>query len=110
MLGHPGSNPLELFWDVVDAFDQKLDKKILIVEDAIKRYNEKRTKEDEDVGSQGDVRMNGGHHNFSVVSQTTWSAFCGVVDSELDAGSMTEEELRMVYKTVCLFNRLNLTK
>jgi pre-mRNA-processing factor 40 len=25
MLGNPGSNPLELFWDVVDMFDQQLD-------------------------------------------------------------------------------------
>ena len=24
MLGNPGSNPLELFWDVVDDLDQKL--------------------------------------------------------------------------------------
>ena len=28
LLGNPGSNPLELFWDVVDALDQKLDQKV----------------------------------------------------------------------------------
>ena len=40
MLGNPGSNPIELFWDVVDALDQKLDAKIAIAEAAIKRYND----------------------------------------------------------------------
>lgn len=28
MLGNPGSNPLEMFWDVVDELDQALDIKI----------------------------------------------------------------------------------
>jgi pre-mRNA-processing factor 40 len=102
MLGNPGSNPLELFWDVVDAFDQKLDKKISIVEDAIKRYNEKHNKRDEDGDSQGDDKVNGGHHIFSIAPQTTWQAFSSVVNSELDAPSspMTEADLRMVFKTV----------
>jgi pre-mRNA-processing factor 40 len=39
MLGNPGSNPLELFWDVVDKLDQELDAKITIVEEAILKYN-----------------------------------------------------------------------
>jgi pre-mRNA-processing factor 40 len=110
MLGNPGSNPLELFWDLVDAFDQKLDKKIVIVEDAIKRYNEGHTKQNEDGDSRGDVKMNGGHRIFSITPQTTWQVFCGVIDSELDpaSSSMTEEDLRMVYKTVCLIDHLDL--
>lgn len=105
MLGNPGSNPLELFWDVVDAFDQKLDKKIAIVEDAILRYNERHSKQNEDGDSQGERR------SFSIVPHTTWQAFSGVVDSELDAASspMTEDDLRMVYKTVCLIDHLSLT-
>lgn len=41
MLGNPGSNQLELFWDVVDALDQKLDAKMAVVQDAIKAYNHK---------------------------------------------------------------------
>ena len=41
MLENPGSNPLELFWDAVDALDQKLDAKIAVVEDVIKRFNAK---------------------------------------------------------------------
>lgn len=37
MLGTPGSNPLELFWDVVDELDQALDERVAIVESALKR-------------------------------------------------------------------------
>ena len=107
MLGNPGSNPLELFWDLVDGFDQKLDKKIVAVEGAVKRYNDKRFK---DGDSQGDDRINGGHRPFSITPHTTWHEFCGVVDSELDAvsTSMTEEDLRVVFKTVSLNHYLNL--
>jgi pre-mRNA-processing factor 40 len=32
MLGNPGSNPLEMFWDIVDELDQVLDQKIDRVE------------------------------------------------------------------------------
>jgi pre-mRNA-processing factor 40 len=42
MLGNPGSNPLELFWDVVDHLDQELDAKIAVVDGAIFRYNSQR--------------------------------------------------------------------
>lgn len=37
LLGNPGSNPLELFWDVVDGLDQNLDSNIALVEEAFKR-------------------------------------------------------------------------
>ncbi len=47
LLGSPGSNPIELFWDVVDKMDQKFDVKVTVVEDAIKRYNDGRSVEDE---------------------------------------------------------------
>ncbi|KAH8110818.1 hypothetical protein DFH11DRAFT_1730027 [Phellopilus nigrolimitatus] len=40
LLGIPGSNPLELFWDVVDSLDQKLDAKVTVVEEAIRKSNE----------------------------------------------------------------------
>lgn len=39
LLGNPGSNPLELFWDVVDNLDQKLDDKMSVVEEAIRNLN-----------------------------------------------------------------------
>jgi pre-mRNA-processing factor 40 len=41
LLGNPGSNPLELFWDVVDGLDQKLDAKVEEVQAALKRMSEK---------------------------------------------------------------------
>jgi len=37
MLGNPGSNPLEMFWDVVDELDQVLDIKIDHAEAVLKR-------------------------------------------------------------------------
>ena len=39
LLGTPGSNPLELFWDAVDNLDQKLEAKMAIAEEAIKNHN-----------------------------------------------------------------------
>ena len=44
LLGNPGSNPLELFWDVVDQLDQNLDAQITLVEDGIKQYNKESDK------------------------------------------------------------------
>lgn len=37
MLGTPGSNPLELFWDVVDDLDQALDERVAIIENVFRR-------------------------------------------------------------------------
>ena len=51
MLGNPGSNPLELFWDVVDGLDQKFDVKLNTVEDAIRDYN-KQIEDSEDDAKQ----------------------------------------------------------
>ncbi|KLO11520.1 hypothetical protein SCHPADRAFT_905943 [Schizopora paradoxa] len=46
LLGSPGSNPIELFWDLVDRLDQEFDVKVEVVEDAIKRYNDAHPVED----------------------------------------------------------------
>lgn len=35
MLGNPGSNPLELFWDAVDTLDQALDAKMAALDTAL---------------------------------------------------------------------------
>jgi pre-mRNA-processing factor 40 len=40
LLGQPGSNPLELFWDVVDGLDQRLDAKIAVVAAAIQAHDD----------------------------------------------------------------------
>lgn len=37
LLGKPGSNPLEFFWDIVDQLDQKLDAKVATAEECIRR-------------------------------------------------------------------------
>lgn len=37
MLGTPGSNPLELFWDIVDELDQALDNCIAVAEKVFKK-------------------------------------------------------------------------
>ncbi len=89
LLGKPGSNALELFWDVVDVFDQKLDRKIGVVEDAMKRVNE-----------QMDV---GGGGMFEVTALMSWEDFVRVVGPEVGE-EMEENDLRMVFKTVSIFS------
>lgn len=42
ILGNPGSNPLELFWDVVDRLDRELDAQIAVVAQAVGRCVDKR--------------------------------------------------------------------
>ena len=39
LLGKPGSNPIDLFWVIVDVPDQGLDKKVNVFEDTIERHN-----------------------------------------------------------------------
>lgn len=41
LLGIPGSNPLELFWDIVDKLDQKLDAKVALVEGALNQAGQR---------------------------------------------------------------------
>jgi len=89
MLGNPGSNALELFWDVLDVLDQKLDRKIGVVEDAIKKVNSEKM----DLGEGG---------TFEVTPLITWEGFARVVGPEVGEG-MEEDDLRMVFKTVCVF-------
>lgn len=99
MLGNPGSNPLELFWDAVDVLDQKLDAKVSVVEDAIKRHNAKLSGPEED---KADDAMDVAHKSFSVTPETTWAEFAGVVNMEVDSALevLSDEELRLVFKTV----------
>jgi pre-mRNA-processing factor 40 len=99
MLGNPGSNPLELFWDAVDVLDQKLDAKVSVVEDAIKRHNAKLTEPEED---KADDAMDVAHKPFSVTPETTWAEFAAVVNVQADSALevLSDEELRLVFKTV----------
>lgn len=93
MLGNPGSNPLELFWDIVDSMDQKLDAKILNVESVIKAWNEK-------AGSPNRGQL---PTPFRITPDTTMEQFLAVVKSDRsdDIQKLTQEDLDEIFKTVC---------
>ena len=92
MLGRPGSNPIELFWDVVDDLDQKLDAKIATVEAAIKRYNSKLSSDTEGSGSQP----------WSVQPETTEAVFLKVVqeNSDEESATLSTDDLKQIFTTV----------
>ena len=102
MLGNPGSNQLELFWDVVDELDQKLDSRIAIVQDAIKRYNDKALAAQTD----GDVDMEGGTEKnaFNVAPETTEEEYQSIIkrcaDPEVEA--LGADVLHEIFVTVGL--------
>ncbi|KAH9839899.1 uncharacterized protein C8Q71DRAFT_744711 [Rhodofomes roseus] len=108
ILGNPGSNPLELFWDAVDDLDQQLDAKIALAEGAIKRYNKRL--EEEYTSADGDVQMadardgkeSGGVKPYKVAPETTLEEFVAIVrrDNDEVVGKLTEEELDDIYHTL----------
>ncbi|KZT65748.1 hypothetical protein DAEQUDRAFT_768584 [Daedalea quercina L-15889] len=100
ILGNPGSNPLELFWDLVDDLDQKLDARIAIVEDAIKRFNKQFEQAD------GDVQMADGPENgakpFKFTPQTTLAEFLAIVKKDNDevVRKLTSDDHDEIYRTL----------
>lgn len=94
MLGKPGSNPIELFWDIVDDLDQKLDAKIATVEAAIKRYNSKLSSDAE-----------GSSQSWSVKPETTEAEFLKVVqeNSDEETSALSTDELKNIFTTVLLY-------
>ncbi|KAF8159573.1 hypothetical protein B0H34DRAFT_842867 [Crassisporium funariophilum] len=72
MLGNPGSNPLELFWDVVDALDQQLDAKI--------------------------VAMDVVQTPFKITHETSWEEFAQVIQAEADTtvNALSVDGLRLL--------------
>ena len=91
MLGNPGSNPLELFWDVVDHLDQALDAKIAVVEGAILRYNAQRITGDNDNTGQ----------TFAVGPDTSEEEYMKIVteDSHDSVKALRQDDLRSVFIT-----------
>jgi pre-mRNA-processing factor 40 len=91
MLGKPGSNPIELFWDVVDDLDQKLDAKIATVEAAIKRHNSKLSSDAEDSSQP-----------WSVQPETTEADFLKVVQENGDeeSAALSTDDLKQIFTTV----------
>jgi pre-mRNA-processing factor 40 len=110
MLGNPGSNPLELFWDAVDTLDQQLDAKVGVVEDVIKRHNATL----ESVAAKKDGEGDGKKDDddamdvtpilFAVTPTTTWDEFAAVVNKEADSSlkALSDVELHLVFDTVGL--------
>ncbi len=117
MLGNPGSNPIELFWDIVDALDQKLDGKIEVAMGAIKRHNktlEESVKAPEVQPDEGAEAGEGAAHAeglttgsrpqlFEVGPETTGEEFVAVVKADEDEGvkALTDEDLKEIYDSVC---------
>ncbi|KAJ1306567.1 hypothetical protein OPQ81_007568 [Rhizoctonia solani] len=76
LLGTPGSNPIELFWDVVDQFDQALEEKVGRVNRAMDAKNLK--------------------FSASMTRETLLDAIRGSREVE----SLNEEDLSEVYETL----------
>ena len=96
LLGKPGSNPLELFWDVVDHLDQKLDAKIAAAEECIRRV-EAPNESPEDATKVA-----------IITSQSTLEEFVARVKRDPESGrKLNEEDLQEVFRCVCIL--INLT-
>ncbi|ETW78861.1 hypothetical protein HETIRDRAFT_435469 [Heterobasidion irregulare TC 32-1] len=115
LLGKPGSNPIELFWDIVDELDQQLDSKIAIAESAIRRHNVKLEAEHaksiqttgvkEGEGEKEARPDNAGKEGpklFAVVSETTEEEFVKVLEDNVDEAltKLTEQDMKEVFKTL----------
>ena len=101
MLGNPGSNPLELFWDCVDGLDQKLDAKLSAVNDVVHRHNAKLQLEAGD--RDGDMQVDSdGIKAFSVGPETTEEQFLGVVMNVGDDSltDMSSDDLHEAFLSV----------
>lgn len=101
MLGNPGSNPLELFWDVVDGMDQQLDAKIAAVEDVFKKVNVTENEKRPDADSKmADAQA---PNSPFVTTETTWDDFMTVIaHADSNVKSLSEDDLKDVFKTVSL--------
>lgn len=107
ILGNPGSNPLELFWDLVDGLDQQLDAKIAVAEGAIKRHNqqlETKAPEVEKPGEDAKGHSESGFKPFKVDPETTEDQFFAVINGDDDDAvrKLSTEDLHEVYHTVSL--------
>ncbi|KAF5377810.1 hypothetical protein D9757_008104 [Collybiopsis confluens] len=115
MLGIPGSNQLELFWDIVDGLDQKLDAKIGIVTNAINNMdmetqpaNGKATEGDVEAVERAksapteDGREKNKDRGFSVGPAMTEDEFTKIVKSTADSDTkdLSGDELHIIYVTL----------
>jgi pre-mRNA-processing factor 40 len=94
MLGNPGSNPLELFWDLVDDLDQKLDAKIAIVDTAFRKASEHRGEKADQDGAAVE--------GIEVKPDSTVEEFMAAVEAVADAEvkKLTSADISEVFHTV----------
>ena len=104
MLGNPGSNPLELFWDAVDVLDQQLDGKIAILEAAIARHRPNKPVE-HDGNAQTEGKEEEQAKGFVVGPETTEEEFKNIVNANADDAvhALSSGDMRTVYRTVSCF-------
>ncbi|EGN92268.1 hypothetical protein SERLA73DRAFT_164152 [Serpula lacrymans var. lacrymans S7.3] len=96
ILGNPGSNPLELFWDLVDGLDQKLDAKIVIIEEVMRKYNSDMTPRTE--ADTEPKTLDTSTKVFTVGPDTTYKDFKTVASLESDVlQKLTEADFQEVY-------------
>ncbi|GBE86371.1 Pre-mRNA-processing protein [Sparassis crispa] len=105
MLGKPGSNPIELFWDTVDALDQELDAKLAVAEDAIRRHNKKLEAQASGAEKTEGTDAKKGERAvplFKVVSETTEEEFMAVIKAEADDAvrALKTGELLQIFRTL----------
>src|ERR1700683_4402197 len=104
MLGNPGSNPLELFWHVVDNLDQKRDAKLAAVNDIIRKHNAKSQPEGGDDQMKVDGDDGGAKPKpFVVGPDTSEEELVALVKSESDdvvSRKISDGGLREVYQNV----------
>ncbi|KAI0028675.1 hypothetical protein K488DRAFT_58019, partial [Vararia minispora EC-137] len=98
LLGKPGSNPIELFWDIVDGLDQKLDAKIAVVENTLRRYLPSADDKEKD-SSRMDIDNALG---FVVRAETEGSEFMQVFKDNADeeGKELTDHDLKEVFHAV----------
>ncbi|KAI0065611.1 hypothetical protein BV25DRAFT_1913625 [Artomyces pyxidatus] len=106
LLGKPGSNPIELFWDVVDDLDQKLDAKISVAEAAIRRHNAKLEAEHGKAAQlpDGDTKMDvdDSFKPFAVQPETTEDEFMKIVNDNADnaMSDLSQSDLKLIFDTL----------
>lgn len=102
LLGNPGSNPLELFWDIVDSYDQKLDAKVAVVEREFKAYNERHANGmDIEPNGSGDGQES---EPFVFDHETTEERFHSVLADARDSAirGLSEDDLKEIFDYVRL--------
>ncbi|EIN06033.1 hypothetical protein PUNSTDRAFT_54329 [Punctularia strigosozonata HHB-11173 SS5] len=96
ILGNPGSNPLELFWDIVDDMDQKLDAKIATVDAALRKAAERKgDKADGADKEKGEVEV------FEVKPETTEEEFKAAVEAtgDQEVRKLTSADITEIFRT-----------